>query len=92
MTSRHGPHDQEDSGQAGGDADRETLEQRAAVLRLRGPHRPCPGRGSREALFNACGYLLVNLLKERGHHRVAVLGAKLMVRPGSGTNLFRGER
>ncbi len=57
-----------------------------------GRRRPCPGRGSREALFNACGYLLVNLLKERGHHRVAVLGAKLMVRPGSGTNLFRGER
>ncbi len=92
MMSRLGPRDQEDSGHAGGDAEHETLEQRAAVLRLRRPCRPCPWRGGGKVLVNACGYLLVNLLKERGHHRVAVLGAKLMVRPGSGTNLIRGER
>ncbi len=90
--SRAGTSDQQGSGGAGANADHETLQQRAAVLRLRRPCHPCPGPGGSKLLFNACGYLLVNLLKERGHHRVAVLGAKLMVRPGRGTNLIRGER
>jgi hypothetical protein len=72
VMSRPGPSDQEDNGGAGADADRETLQQRTAVLRLR---QACPGRAGCQALINTCGDLLVNFLKERGHDRVAVLGA-----------------
>ncbi len=72
MTSRPGPRDQEDNGDAGGHAERETLQQRTAVPRL---HRACPGAAGCQALLNTCGYFLVNFLKKRGHDRIAVLGA-----------------
>jgi hypothetical protein len=82
------PPDQKDGGAADRDADRDTFQQRAAAPRLR---RRCPERAC-QARVNACGYLLVNLLKERCHHRVAVLGAKLTVRLGSRANLLWGQR
>ncbi len=87
--SRPGPPDQEDNGGAGGHADRETLQQRPAALRL---HRACPGPAGGQALINTCGDLLVNFRKERGHDRVAVLGAQLMVRAGGGADVLRGQR
>src|SRR5215468_4207682 len=87
--SRSGPHDQKDNGGAGGDADGETLQQRTAVLRLR---LGCPGPAGGQALINTCGDLLVNFRKKRGHDRVAVLGAQLMVRAGGGANVLRGQR
>jgi hypothetical protein len=59
-----GPGDQQDNGNAGADADRETLQHRTAVPR---PHRACPGHGGRQVLINTCGYLLVDSLKERGY-------------------------
>ena len=71
--TRPGPGDQEDNGNADGDADREALHHRPAVPRL---HRARPARAGRcQALIDTCGYLLVNSLKERGHDCVAVLGA-----------------
>ncbi len=70
---RPGPGDQENNDNAGGDADREALHHRTAVPRL---YRSCPARACRcQALIDTCGYFPVNSLKERGHHRVAVLGA-----------------
>src|ERR1019366_5316129 len=82
------PPDQKDGGAADGDADRDTFQQRAAAPRHR---RRCPGRAC-QARVNTCGYLLVNLLNERRHDRVAVLGAKLTVRLGSRANLLWGQR
>ena len=70
--SRRGPADQEENGNAGGDTHREPLQQGTAVVRL---YRACPGRADRQALLDTCGYLTVNFLEERGHDRVAVLGA-----------------
>ena len=87
VMSRPGPHDEQDRGDTGGNAEGETLQQQVAARRL---HRACLRRAGSQALSNTCGYFLVNSCKERGHDRVAVLGAEFMVRPSGGTNVVWG--
>ena len=74
---------------ADADADRDAFQQRAPAVLVGRRLRPACGPQTR---VDAGGYFFFDFLQEGCHHRVAVLGAKLMVRPGRGTNLIRGER
>ena len=69
-------------------ADRHAGQQHAAAIRLRWRRRLFPGRRSK-ACVSACGDFPVDSLKERLHYRVAVFGAKLLVRLGGGADLLR---
>ena len=81
--------DHESGNAADPDADRDPLQQRAAVAWF----------GWRVWLAHTCktrisagGYFLVDSFKERCHHRVAVLRTQLIVRPGGGAEFQGGQR
>jgi len=81
--------DHESGNAADPDADRDPLQQRAAVVwlgwRLWLAHT-CKAR------ISAGSYFLVDSLKERCHYRVAVLRTQLIVRRGGGADFLGGQR
>jgi len=81
--------DHENGNAADRDADRDPLQQRAAVAWfgwLLWLAHTC------EARISAGGYFLVDSFKERCHYRVAVLRAELIVRRGGGADFLGGQR
>jgi hypothetical protein len=81
--------DHEDGNAADPQADRDTSQQRAAVVSCRWGLWLAR---TRKARVSAGGYFLVDSFEERCHYRVAVLRIQLIVRRGGGADFLGGQR